>query len=110
MIVEYDFTVMTERDVFEMKLKGVIPEFGYITNKQRVPFLKFLADFGFVEQTTEIEHDNKYYGRYMPLTTFRFSRLFDYSPKPVIAIKNCMMYTDRAMRLGNWRFTKHAKL
>lgn len=110
MIVEYDFTLLTEKDIFEMKLKGIIPEFGYITNKKRVLFLKFLVDFGFAKQTTEIEHDNVYYGRFMPLTTFRFSRLFDYSPKPVIALKDCMMYTDRAMRLGNWRHRKNAEL
>ncbi len=102
MIVEYDFTEMTEKDVFEMKLKDVVPDFGYITNKKRVPFLKFLVDNNFVEQTTELEHNNRYYGRFMPLIDFRFSRLFDYSPKPVIALRECMMYTDKSNRLGNW--------
>jgi len=109
-IVEYDFTAMNEKDVFEMKLKGIIPEFGYITNKKRVPFLKFLVDFGFVKQTTEIEHENIYYGRYMPLIDFRFSRLFDYSPKPVIALRTAMMYTDSSNRLGNWRHRKNEEL
>ena len=102
MIVEYDFTKMTEKDVFEMKLKDVVPDFGYITNKKRFPFLKFLVDNNFVEQTTELEHNNRYYGRFMPLIDFRFSRLFDYSPKPVIALRECMMYTDKSNRLGNW--------
>ena len=102
MIVEYDFIEMTEKDVFEMKLKDVVPDFGYITNKKRVPFLKFLVDNNFVEQTTELEHNNRYYGRFMPLIDFRFSRLFDYSPKPVIALRECMMYTDKSIRLGNW--------
>lgn len=102
-IVEYNFTEMTEKDIFEMKLKDVIPDFGYITNKKRVPFLKFLIENGFVEQTTEIPHNNIYYGRFMPLIDFRFTRLFDYSPKPVIALRECMLYTDRAMRLGQWK-------
>ena len=110
MIVDYDFTEMTTKDVFKMKLQNGVPDFGYITNKKRVPFLKFLVDNNLVTQTTEIEHDNKYYGRFMPRIDFRFSRLFDYSPKPVIAIRNSMLYTDRSNRLGNWRFTKHAKL
>lgn len=103
MIVEYDFTAMTEKDIFEMKLKDVVPEFGYITCKKRIPFLKFLVDNSFVEKTTELEYNNIYYGRFMPLMDFRFSRLFNYSPKPVIALRECMLYTDRALRLGQWR-------
>ena len=106
MIVEYDFTTMTEKDVFEMKLKDALPEFGYITNKKRVPFLKFLIDNGFVKQMTELEDNNRYYGRFMPLIDFRFSRLFDYSGKPVIALKECMLYTDKALQLGNWQIRK----
>lgn len=103
MIVEYDFTAMTEKDVFEMKLKGIVPDFGYISNSKRVPFLKFLVDFGFAERTTRLEHNSIYYGRYMPLIDFRFSRLFGYSAKPVIALKGCMIYTDSALQLSNWK-------
>lgn len=103
MIVEYDFTKMTEKDVFEMKLKDAVPDFGYISCKKRVPFLKFLVDNRFVEKTTVLEYNSIYYGRFMPLIDFRFSRLFDYSSKPVIALRDCMLYTDRALRLGQWR-------
>lgn len=101
---------MREKDVFKMKLQDGIPDFGYITNKKRVPFLKFLEDNNLVRRETELQHDNVYYGRYMPLIDFRFSRLFDYSPKPVIALREAMLYTDRANRLGNWRHRKNAKL
>lgn len=106
MIVEYDFTNMTEKDIFEMKLKDVIPDFGYITCKKRFPFIKFLVDNKFVDRVTEIQNGKRYFGRFMPQMDFRFSRLFDYSPKPVIAIRDCMLYTDSGLRLGNWQIRK----
>ena len=89
-----------------MRLDGVIPDFGYITCKKRVPFIQFLVDNGFVDRVTEIVNNKRYFGRFMPQIDFRFSRLFDYSPKPVIAIRNCMLYTDDAMRLGNWQVSR----
>ncbi len=101
-IKEYNFQEFTDKDMFEMRLSGATPDFGYITCKKRVPFLKFLVDNSFIEKTTELEHNNIYYGRFMPLMDFRFSKLFDYGPKPVIAIRECMLYTDRALRLGQW--------
>lgn len=108
MIIEYDFTTITEKDIFEMRLKDVIPDFGYITGKNRIPFLKFLVDNGFIERRTELVNNDTFYGRFMPQRDFRFSRQFDEKYckiKPVIAVKGYMMYTDTAKRLAQWRDT-----
>jgi len=103
MIVEYDFMAMTDKDVFEMKLKDAVPDFGYISNSKRKPFLTFLMKYNLIERTTELEHDDTFYGRFMPHMDFRFERLFDYSSKPVVVVKGIMMYTDKSSRLNHWR-------
>ena len=101
-IKEYNFTKMTAKDIFEMKLKDAIPEFGYISGKMRIPFIEFLVEHRFIQRSTEIVSDDKLYAHWMPLVDFRFSQMFGYGPKPVIMLRDQRAYTDRAKRLLNW--------
>ncbi len=45
---ELDFTKMTDKDVFEAKLKGDV-KFGYISSAKRKRFLYFCENAGFIE-------------------------------------------------------------
>lgn len=45
---EYDFTRMSDKDVFEAKLKGNV-QFSYISSAKRTRFLHFCEKAGFIE-------------------------------------------------------------
>lgn len=58
--MERDFTTMTEKDMFECKLKGDVPNFGYITAAKRQPFLDFCIKFKLLEYVAEKDNDVGY--------------------------------------------------
>ena len=58
--MKYDFTTMTEKDMFECKLKGEVPDFGYITAAKRQPFLDFCIKFKLLEYVAEKGDDTGY--------------------------------------------------
>lgn len=103
MIVKYDFLSMTEKDVFEMKLKDVIPDFGYITNKKRLPFLKFLVDNNFIVKAEGTITEKFYYGVWVILIEFRFDRMINYRQRDMVMAKDQSAYTDRKKQLSHWR-------
>ena len=103
MIVKYDFLSMTEKDVFEMKLKDVIPEFGYITNAKRLGFLKFLVDNKFMERAEGTVTEKFYYGLWIVLTEFRYERMINYHQRDIVMAKDQTAYTDRQQQLSHWR-------
>jgi len=54
-MIEYDYTTFTAKDLFECKLKGITPNFGYISTAKRQPFLTFCIDAGLLEYVAEKE-------------------------------------------------------
>jgi len=99
-IVEYDYTKFTDKDMFKIRLAGTIPDFGYISCKKRKPFYEFCKKHGFISLYSLTT--NGKIGVYHVHTTFRFSALFDYSSRPVIAASGIsMIIVGKDHRMSN---------
>ena len=99
-IVEYNYDEFTDKDMFKIRLAGTIPDFGYISCKHRRPFYEFCVRQGFISLYSKTS-DGKT-GVYNVHTTFRFSAMFAYSPKPVIASsRSSSMIVSQDFRMTN---------
>ena len=96
-IVEYNFLEFTDKDFFQMRLAGSIPDFGYISCPKRAPFVTFCTKHGFIELLGEAG-SGKLYEVKIP---FRFSRMFRYNPKPVILAENNLALVTNDFRMAN---------
>jgi hypothetical protein len=67
--------------MFEMRLAGHEPDFGYITCTKRLPFVMFCIKFGFIEFDNVYQVNKKLYDVRIP---FRYMAMFRYEPKPVV--------------------------
>ena len=112
-IKEYDIEKITEKDLFEMRLKGDIPDFGYISIRLRRPFLdflvkyKFMQDNGSVMQRLETHKDNETFRRrysefrnqYKVLEEFHYWELRDYSPNEIKIYAKADVFTVKDWRM-----------
>lgn len=97
-IKEYNFTEFTDKDMFEMRLAGEIPNFGYIPDSKRKEFFDFCIKNNFIEMFSMTT--SKEATVYNVLVTFRFDTMFGYGPKPVIfaeKISSAIVYNDFRM-------------
>lgn len=101
-IVEYKFDEFTDKDMFHVRLAGTIPDFGYITCKTRRPFYEFCVKQGFISLYSKTS-DGKT-ALHNVHTTFRFSAMFSYAPKPVIVPASTnMIMVGKDFRMSNTR-------
>ena len=89
---EYDFTTMSDKDVFSAKLKGDI-RFGYISAAKRAKFLRFCADAGILKFIGEAEGSTAY----KVVTSFVYSTMGDYRPVTLTTkVGDYMIYNVRS--------------
>ena len=73
MMIEYDFKTMTEKDVFTLKLKDTVPDFGYISSTARKDFIQFCIDNGIMSYIDKVK-DQPLYG-YRVLMEFSYTSM-----------------------------------
>lgn len=106
-IITYDFTEFTDKDMFEMKLKGVIPNFGYIPCTKRKPFFDFCIEHRFLskisnrKETISRHHENVHLCDV--LVDFRFAGMLSYRPKPIIFITDYIIVVQPSFKMHNLR-------
>lgn len=101
MIVEYNFKEFTDKDMFEMKLKGIIPDFGYIASTKRKPFFEFCIKHRFMDHGPT--YPNNKFQLYDVLIDFRFSGMLSYGPTPIIFVKGCKIWVQSSYKMHNLR-------
>ena len=74
--MNYDFTTMSRKDIFEAKLKNDVLHFAYISSNKRAPFLKFCEDAGLVELVGK----NSGSLAYKVITNFAYETMGNYRP------------------------------
>ena len=116
-IKEYDYEEFTEKDMFEVKLKDIIPKFGYMTCTKRNKFFEFCVSRGFIECVGKVKKENKY--GYRVLVAFMYSTMAKYRPSDVSCSPGEIIIVDNAFRprtklngsfSSNWEGMKPAKL
>ena len=99
-IKKYNFQEFTDKDMFEMRLAGDIPDFGHISSTMRKPFVDFCVEHGFISfyAATESNRTSLYYVH----ITFRFTSMFAYDARPVILTdQNCMAIVYEDFKMTN---------
>ena len=108
----------SKKDLFELRLKGKVPQFGYISSSKRARFVQFLVANGFLayraafqdlvklansaDPKTKLRGVDHYVGLYSVEHTFKYEELGHGSPyraKEHIATKGHRFATDRSHRL-----------
>lgn len=112
-IKEYDIEKFTDKDMFQMRLKGDTPDFGYISIRLRRPFLEllvkyeFLQDNGSVMARLKTHKDSKTFQRrysefrnqYKVLEGFHYWELRDYSPDEIKVHAKADVFTVKDWRM-----------
>ena len=99
-IKEYSFQEFTDKDMFEMRLAGDIPDFGHISSTMRKPFFDFCVENGFISYYATTS--DKRASIFNIHVTFRFSAMFNYGPRPVImAEQNCVAIVYENFKMQN---------
>lgn len=98
-IKEYNFQEFTDKDMFEMKLKDVIPDFGYIACTKRKPFFDFCVEHGFFNPRT-VPADSSMWLQEV-LIDFRFSGMLGYRPAPIIFIAGSNIVVNSSFKMHN---------
>ncbi len=114
--VEYNFKEFTDKDMFGVKLKGTIPDFGYMSCSNRSKFFGFCVNMGFIEFAGTASQKKRY--AYRILVAFKYRAMGNYRPVDVncnpgemIVVDN--LYIPRDLLLGcstkingKWRMTR----
>lgn len=100
-IKEYDFQEFTDKDMFEMRLAGTTPDFGYIPSTKRKQFLDFCVKHGFMEQYPNSLFGVEIVTRFDVLITFRYRGMLDYKPQPVVLVEGHGSMVDRSFKIRN---------
>ena len=90
---EYDFTTMSDKDVFEAKLKGNVM-FGYISSANRTRFLHFCEKAGFIELVGRLRTHIAYKAR----TDFSYSTMGRYHPETKVVHQGDHLIFDERSR------------
>ena len=96
-IRDYNFLEFTEKDLFQMRLAGHEPDFGYITCTKRAPFVAFCIELGFINFLDE-RANNTLYEVNIP---FRYMAMFRYEPKPVVMTDNSLAMVGEDWRMAH---------
>lgn len=113
MIIEYNFQEFTDKDMFKIKLKDAIPDFGYISNKFRRLFIivmverGFLKDQGPVKDRLETYNDSQilinrykeFRNHYIVLVPFQYSEMKQFSPEQVNMYEQQDVFTHTSWKI-----------
>lgn len=92
-IKDYNFCEFTIKDMFEAKLKGIIPDFGYISAAKRMAFLNHCTKLGFLDLLKD--NDNELY--YKVKHQFCYQTMGGYRPIAVISeVGDYMIFDQRS--------------
>ena len=99
---EYNWKEFDEKDFFEVKLKGHIPDFGYISSSKSIGFLAFLVREGFIVDKGSVERYGKSYRlqkferEYRVLHPFKYSVMRNYGAGPIDTIKGAILFSYKS--------------
>ena len=95
---DYQFAEFTSMNMFEMRLTGVIPDFGYISYKKRKAFFDFCIEHCFLRNKKR-----KYRNVHLcdVLIDFRFTGMLAYGPKPIIFITDNIIVVQPSFKMYN---------
>lgn len=82
--------------MFEIKLKDIIPEFGYVTCSKRSKFFSFCSDMRFIEFIGIAVQKKKY--AYRILVEFKYSAMGSYRATDVSCNPGEIIIVDSAFR------------
>lgn len=91
--MERDFTTMTDKDVFEAKLKGNIM-FGYISSANRTRFLHFCEKAKFIESVGRLRSHIAYKAK----TDFSYSTMGRYHAETKVVKQGDYLIFDKRSR------------
>lgn len=101
-IKDYKFAEFTSMNMFEMRLIGVIPDFGYIPSTKRKPFFDFCIEHNFIRNKKGIIlHRYKNVHLCDVLIDFRFAGMLAYRPKPIIFIAGSIIVVHPSFKMHN---------
>ena len=101
-IKDYKFAEFTSIDMFEMRLTGVIPDFGYIPSTKRKPFFDFCIEHNFLNSRKKTM-SNYYKDMYLcdVLIDFRFAGMFGYRPGPIVFVTGSVIVVQPSFKMHN---------
>jgi len=94
--MNYDYKEFTEKDMFEIRLKETIPNFGYISCPNRSKFFEFCTAIGFIEFAGTAKEKKKY--AYRVLVSFVYSARGNYRNVDVDCNQGQLIIVDNLFR------------
>lgn len=85
--------------MFEMRLAGVTPDFGYITSTKRRLFFEFCIANGFLNSEPYVTNGKA--SLYKVHITFRFEGILDYRSKPIIFVEDFNIIVQESFEMSN---------
>lgn len=92
----YNFQEFTEKDMFTVRLKRTLPDFGYITCTERSKFFSFCVDAGFIK-FEGTSREKKWHG-YRVLVPFIYSTMGNFRSCEVACNTGEIIIVDKAFR------------
>lgn len=120
--MQIDWENFSKKDLFELRLKGVVPNFGYMSCSKRARFVQFLVKNDFISfkgmfqdlvkianesnPGPNVKGDSSYIGLYHVEHSFQFEELGSspYRATPRTISKGNRVVTDKSHRLLNMGF------
>ena len=94
---KHKFHEFTEKDMFEIRLKDIVPNFGYISCPNRAKFFAFCTDIGFIEFAGSTGKEKKKYA-YRVLVSFIYSARGNYRNVDVDCNNGQLIIVDTLFR------------
>jgi hypothetical protein len=95
-MIKYDYKEFTDKDMFEVKLKNTVPNFGYISCPNRSKFFSFCTSMGFIEFAGTASNKKKY--AYRVLVSFVYSARGNYRNVDVDCDQGQLIIVDTLFR------------
>ena len=94
MSIDYNFQEFTTKDMFEIKLKSILPDFGYMPCTKRGEFFSFCVNMKFIKFHGSQE---RWHG-YKVLVPFIYSAMGNYRPCDVACNTGEIIVVDSVFR------------
>lgn len=93
---KYDYKEFTMKDMFEVKLKNTLPDFGYMSCTNRHKFFEFCVSMGFMKFAGTAANKTRY--GYKVLQPFLYSSMGNYRPCKVECNTGHVVVVDSMFR------------